>query len=148
MATPALGPSFGVAPAGTWMWMSLFSKRAGSMPNEAARFLTIESAACALSFITSPSWPVRISRPLPGMRVASMNRMSPPTGVQASPVATPGMLVRIATSLSNLRGPSTSWRSSAVIATLVAVPSAIFIAALRSAVPISRSSWRTPASRV
>ena len=29
MATPALGPSFGIAPAGTWMWMSLFSKRAG-----------------------------------------------------------------------------------------------------------------------
>ena len=29
MATPALGPSFGVAPAGTWMWMSLFSNRRG-----------------------------------------------------------------------------------------------------------------------
>ena len=37
------------------------------------------------------------------MRVASMNRISPPTGVQASPVATPGTLVRIAISLSNLR---------------------------------------------
>ena len=34
-----------------------------------------------------------------------MNRMSPPTGVQASPVATPGTLVRIATSLSNRGGP-------------------------------------------
>ena len=32
MATPALGPSFGVAPAGTWMWMSVFSKRAASIP--------------------------------------------------------------------------------------------------------------------
>ena len=39
------------------------------------------------------------------MRVASMNRMSPPTGVQASPVATPGTLVRIATSLSNFGAP-------------------------------------------
>ena len=49
-----------------------------------------EIAARALSFITSPSWPVRISSPRPGMRVASMNRISPPTGVHASPVATPG----------------------------------------------------------
>src|SRR5262249_37943973 len=55
--------------------------------------------------ITSPSWPVRMSLPLPGTRVASMNRMSPPVGVQASPVATPGTLVRIATSFSNRRGP-------------------------------------------
>ena len=29
IATPALGPSFGVAPAGTWMWMSLFANSAG-----------------------------------------------------------------------------------------------------------------------
>ena len=66
MATPALGPSLGMAPAGTWMWMSLFSNTAGSMPSDAARFLTMLSAACALSFMTSPSWPVRISLPLPG----------------------------------------------------------------------------------
>ena len=32
MATPALGPSFGVAPAGTWTWMSVFSNRAASIP--------------------------------------------------------------------------------------------------------------------
>ena len=32
-----------------------------------------------------------------------MKRMSPPTGVQARPVATPGTLVRSATSLKNLR---------------------------------------------
>ena len=63
MATPALGPSFGMAPAGTCTWMSLFSKRSGSMPNRAARFFTMLSAACTLSFITSPSWPVRISLP-------------------------------------------------------------------------------------
>ena len=29
IATPALGPSFGVAPAGTWIWMSVFSNRLG-----------------------------------------------------------------------------------------------------------------------
>ena len=47
--------------------------------------------------------------PVPGMRVASMNRMSPPTGVQARPVATPGTLVRIATSLSNCGGAEDGW---------------------------------------
>ena len=38
--------------------------------------------------------------------------MSPPTGVQARPVATPGTLVRIATSFSNLRAPRIACRSS------------------------------------
>ena len=85
------------------------------MPSAAARFLTIDSAACALSFITSPSWPVRISLPEPGMRVASMNRISPPTGVQARPVATPGTLVRIAISLSNFGAPRMATRSSRVM---------------------------------
>ncbi len=47
----------------------------------------------------------------PGVRVASMKRMSPPTGVQARPVATPGTLTRIATSSSNRGGPSRSLRS-------------------------------------
>ena len=73
-------------------------------PEAVARFLTMLSAACALSFITSPSCPVRMSRPFPGVAVASMNRMSPPTGVQASPVATPGTLVRMATSSSKIGG--------------------------------------------
>ena len=105
MATPALGPSLGMAPAGTCTWMSDFSNEAGSMPSVDARALTRLSAACALSFITSPSWPVRMSLPLPGTLAASTNRMSPPVGVQASPVATPGTQVRIATSLSKRRGP-------------------------------------------
>src|SRR5665647_2831227 len=55
-------------------------------------------AAMADSFITSPSWPVTVRWPSPGMAVASMKRMSPPTGVQARPVATPGSLVRRLTS--------------------------------------------------
>ena len=67
--------------------------------------MTRLSAACALSFMTSPSWPVRINLPLPGTRAASTNRMSPPVGVQARPVATPGTEVRIATSLSKRREP-------------------------------------------
>ncbi len=46
-----------------------------------------------------------------------MNRMSPPTGVHASPVATPGTPLRIATSASNLRGPRIAGRSSGPIVT-------------------------------
>ncbi len=149
IATPALGPSFGVAPAGTWTWMSDFSSTSGAMPSGCARALTSDSAACALSFITSPSWPVRISLPVPGMRVASMNRMSPPTGVHASPVATPGTPVRIATSASNLRGPRIAGEIVGTDAHRAArSPSAMRTATLRNTLPISRSRLRTPASRV
>jgi hypothetical protein len=44
---------------------------------------------CADSFITSPSWPVSSSLPLPGTATTSMNSRSPPVSVQARPVATP-----------------------------------------------------------
>jgi hypothetical protein len=37
MVTPALGPSLGVAPAGTWMWTVVFSKAPGSMPSSLVR---------------------------------------------------------------------------------------------------------------
>ena len=39
MVTPALGPSFGIAPEGTWMCTSVLSNTSGSIPNsaEAAR---------------------------------------------------------------------------------------------------------------
>src|ERR1035437_5609658 len=91
MVMPALGPSLGMAPAGTWMWMSLVLNRSGSMPYLVALARTQVSAACTDSCMTGPSCPVMM-RPLlpPGMRPASMNRTSPPTGVQARPTATPG----------------------------------------------------------
>ncbi len=110
--------------------------------------LTRLSAACALSRITSPSWPVRISLPPPGMRVASMNRMSPPTGVQARPVATPGTLVRMAISFSKRTGPRIVSSSATPICFLAVAPSANSTATERSTRPISRSRLRTPASRV
>ncbi len=37
IVTPALGPSFGVAPAGTWMWIVDFSKAPGSIPSSFVR---------------------------------------------------------------------------------------------------------------
>ena len=81
--------------------------------------------------------------------VASMNSTSPPTGVHASPVATPGRDVRLRVSEKNLRLPSSSRTRGSVIVTLrLTLPSATCLATFRQIVPISRSSWRTPASRV
>ena len=57
--------------------------------------------------------------------MASMKRMSPPTGVQASPVATPGTLVRIATSFSKYGAPNIGVRSPAPMRMCCALPSAI-----------------------
>ena len=80
--------------------------------------------------------------PLPGMRVASMNRMSPPTGVHARPVATPGTLVRIATSPSKRGAPRISRTSPVSMRAASIAPSAMRTATLRSTAPISRSRLR------
>ena len=66
IVTPADGPSFGTAPAGTWMWTSCLVNHSGSTPSSSVCDRTHESAACADSCITSPSWPVIFSRPRPG----------------------------------------------------------------------------------
>ena len=44
IVTPADGPSFGIAPAGTWMWMSFFSKKSASMPSSFARVADVADA--------------------------------------------------------------------------------------------------------
>ncbi len=93
---PALGPSFGIAPAGTWTWKAR-SNAYSSTPSSAAFGRRAESAICADSFITSPSWPVRTSLS-PFADVASTKRTSPPVPVTARPVATPGTAVRSAAS--------------------------------------------------
>ena len=61
----------------------------GSIPSSFACARVQESAARADSFITSPSDPVSV-RPVPAIRDASTKSTSPPAGVQASPMATPG----------------------------------------------------------
>src|SRR5437899_2921601 len=50
--------------------------------------------------MTSPRCPVMVNCLPPRMRVASIKMMSPPTGVQTSPTATPGLLTRSSTSFS------------------------------------------------
>ena len=109
IVTPADGPSFGMAPDGTCTCISALLKKSGSMPYSRAWVRSHDSAARADSFMTSPSCPVSVSDPVPAMRDASMKSTSPPTGVQARPMATPGSLVRSSISSSrNLGAPSSS----------------------------------------
>ena len=84
-----------------------------------------------------------------GNAVVSMNKTSPPMPVTARPVATPGTLVRSGISSSTLTRPS-HVRTSAASTSIgvVASPVATFEAILRVSFPSSRSSERTPASRV
>ena len=67
--TPADGPSFGTAPAGTWICRSFFSSFSASFGK---RLFTRLIAILADSFITSPSWPVMMSSPFPFVSMVSM----------------------------------------------------------------------------
>ena len=60
---------------------SCSEKAAVLMPSDSACVLAYVSAACADSFMTSPSCPVSISFSRPGMTETSTNMMSPPAGV-------------------------------------------------------------------
>src|SRR5213593_780772 len=60
MVIPADGPSFGTAPAGTWRCTSVCVNVSSGMPSAPARARSRLHAAWADSFITSPSWPVRV----------------------------------------------------------------------------------------
>ena len=69
---PAEGPSFGIAPSGTWMLMSFFSNASGSMPSSSWWAITHSWAIVADSFITAPRLPVRLTLPLPGVSTDSI----------------------------------------------------------------------------
>mmetsp|Transcript_47263 Transcript_47263/g.120579 ORF Transcript_47263/g.120579 Transcript_47263/m.120579 type:complete len:241 (-) Transcript_47263:1911-2633(-) len=138
--TPAEGPSLGMAPAGKWTCTSLVkthgapeAERAGR-PSRAALARSHDSAICADSPSTSPSWPVSVSRPsrrvgsaptlspvakLGGdTAAASTNCSAPPTGVHTSPAALPGPVMRSSASWPVKRGgPSTSDSSASSTAT-------------------------------
>ncbi len=98
--------------------------------------------------MTSPSWPVISRPPFPFIRVASMNRMSPPDEVQARPVATPTSSVLSATSGMKTTGPRCSCRLSGVMERGLVCPMAIAFATLRQMVAICCSSFRSPESEV
>src|SRR3989442_1205898 len=103
IVTPAEGPSFGMAPAGTWMWISFAWKKSGSIAYSSEWLRTQARAACMDSCITWPSWPVIVKPFPPFMMFASTKSTSPPDGVHASPTATPGCRVRSTISVSNLK---------------------------------------------
>ena len=130
------------------MWMSLFSKKSGAIPRLAARLRTYESAACADSFITSPSWPVVTTRPAPGIFRASTTSTSPPAAVHARPDATPTSSFLPAVSGEKIRCPRYRSSLSAVTWWRSASPVARARATLRHTVAIWRDRPRTPASSV
>src|SRR6266704_452530 len=67
---PAEGPSLGIAPAGTWIWMSWSWKKSSEMPSCKALERTQVRAACMDSCITCPSCPVMVNPPLPFILLA------------------------------------------------------------------------------
>ena len=77
-----------------------------------------------------------------------MKRISPPVGVQASPVETPGSLVRLAVSRNTFCLPRNSTTCFSPTVSRLRPSSATMRANLRAMVPIWRSRLRTPASRV
>ncbi len=142
MVTPADGPSLGMAPAGTWMWSPW------SFSMERPMDLTMLRASLADSFMTSPIWPVRIISSLPSTCADSTNRISPPNGVQASPVATPGMRVRCLDSGMKRTGPSAFSTNPVSMANASLHPEATWAAMVRRTDAISRWRFRTPDSLV
>src|SRR5213080_3309826 len=67
IAIPADGPSFGTAPAGRCRCTSVCVNASSGIPSGPARARSRLHAAWADSFITSPSCPVRVIWPLPGI---------------------------------------------------------------------------------
>ena len=101
------------------------------------------------SFITSPSWPVSVSFPVPGINVPSMKRISPPTGVHASPVTTPGTGSFLASSCRITSFPRISVEHIRLTTNgRSAVPDTIFSDTYRAILASCFLSHLTPASRV
>ena len=148
MVMPAEGPSLGVAPSGTWMWMLLFSTFSISTPKWSALDLRYSNAKVADSFITSPRLPVMVSVPLPLLMLDSIKSISPPTWVQARPVTTPTLGSLPRRSLLWMGRPSISFSSEAWMVLLIFCPSANCTARRRIILAIVFSNWRTPLSRV
>ncbi len=145
---PAEGPSLGVAPSGTWIWMSYFLWNSVSIPSNSALERMKLTAAIADSFITSPSCPVSSSFPLPSMMVTSIASVSPPTGVHASPVARPTSSFSLALSYLNLLAPRYFSIFDGVIVTDFLLPDTSALAAFLQRLAISLSRFLTPASLV
>ena len=110
---PALGPSFGIAPAGTWTWNVLLSNAVGIdpellRPRPDGRQRDLRRLLHHVAELPRQDELLAALR----QRVASTKRTSPPAALTARPVATPGTAVRSAASRKNFCRPSAS-RTSA-----------------------------------
>ena len=87
---PADGPSLGIAPSGTCICTLVVSNTSGLIPYFSQFALRYCNAITADSFITSPRLPVSVSFSAFAFDSEdSINKISPPTAVHASPVTTP-----------------------------------------------------------
>ena len=152
IVTPALGPSLGIAPAGTWTWNSRSRRRsrrcraprrgrarrrARSAPTPSSRRRAGRSApGRRLSRRSSSRSPRRTAR---RRRRRSRRGRSPRRGSRCAR-PTPGRTSGVRARRARPRGRSPRGPRPA--------RTAIFVAVLRSSVPSSRSRLRTPASRV
>ena len=105
MVTPAEGPSLGIAPAGTWIWMSLLLEEVFGDLEILRLGADIAQGRLGRLLHDVPQLAGQGEALSPLICVASTKMISPPVGVQARPVATPGSEVRSATSEKNLIGP-------------------------------------------
>ncbi len=148
--TPALGPSFGTAPSGTWTWISVESKSMFLIPNLSAFALTYESAIFADSCITSLSCPVSL---IPGCfdlnQETSIWSVVPPIDVNAKPLTEP-ICGTISFSVSLIFGvPNNSGILFWSITNLsIFSPETIFVTILRAILSRFLFNERTPASAV
>ncbi len=123
------------------------SKVSGSISNMAECALRYSSAIMALSFMTSPRFPVRVSLPVPFVSEVSIKRISPPVGVQARPVTTPATSLSLYLSFS-CEGPKIFSTSAGVMAVVNFSSSASCLARFRTTLPMRFSRLRTPDSLV
>uniref|UniRef100_A0A6B0V2T5 Putative secreted protein n=1 Tax=Ixodes ricinus TaxID=34613 RepID=A0A6B0V2T5_IXORI len=157
MVMPALGPSFGTAPSGTWRWTCAFWRKSFSGSWERRKLFATEKAMLALSFITSPRWPVSCSEPsAPFLSVelakgrgtaVSMYSAEPPMAVQARPMTTPGGVTSYMRSCVNSCLPTKSLRLSGRTSTSSASLLTILKAAFLRIFSMCFWRFRTPLSR-
>ena len=149
MVTPADGPSFGMAPAGTCTWTSWRSKARWGDP-EPRGIRSHVRQRCLRALAHHVAQHARQQQPLFGARHhRRLDEQHVTSGRR------PGQANRHARALGSLchlveeaRGPGSPSTSSAVTRMRLGAPSAIWRATLRHTVAIWRSRVRTPASRV
>ena len=103
----------------------------GSNPKISALDLIYSKAIVADSFMTVPKFPVNVKFPFPNDINDSINKISPPTDVQANPVTTPATSLLSDLSRSNFGAPRILTISSSVTFTLYSSSIATDLAAFR-----------------